>query len=189
MKIKEVPGKAVDLDDFLERCLKPPESASKACSQSAGPSVFYAGSVDWCDSPKQPGAVPDSKGVPNTFQKDDLDWCFAPAPPSKGVVCRSLSGFDFDSFFDECSNPSNQEKASSSGKVERKECPASEQSSAFENHQQVPMPAQSEHMTPHSSVEGFTGMKFDSDAFFNDFLGSTGSHSCANTLKTSSVVW
>jgi len=221
----KVPEKALNLDSFLENCLKPSESASQAYSQTVGPSAFQSGSLDWCVAPTPSGPAQGSQGgssslQPNdldwcfappsksmaptppvpaqgshgesgSFQQDDLDWCFGPAPPSKGVVCRSLSGFDIDSFFDECFKPSTEKRALSSDNVDKKENPGSHQSSAFEfsSQQQVLVSEPSRHMTPQPSLTGFPGTKFDSDSFFNDLLGSSSSCNCANSIKMASVVW
>jgi hypothetical protein len=190
-------GPSASESDSLDWCVAPtPTDPAQDCQDSS--SHMQPNGLDWCfapvshskgTSPTQAGAAQDSKCDSSLFQPNDLDLCFAPAPPHKGAVCRSLSGFDFDSFFDECVNPSNEEKASSLGKVERKESPVSQQRSAFESFQQIPMTELSQSMTHQSSPTEFPEMKFDSDAFFNDFLGSTGNHSCANSFKTSSVIW
>jgi hypothetical protein len=189
---ENVSNKPRDLDSFLEDCLNPSGSVSEACSQPVDPSVLQSSNLDWCFAPTPPNThTQNSKVASSSFRPSDLDWCFAPAPPSQGVVCRSLSGFDFDSFFDECLQSSTpcEEKPLSSDKAAKQEKPAPHLSNASENYQQVPNPAPNQHTIPQPSLAGSPGMKFDSDAFFNDLLGGTGSNHGAVSLKTASVVW
>jgi hypothetical protein len=107
-------------------------------------------------------------------------------------VCRSLSGFDFDSFFDECSKPSTpcEKVISFACKVKEHEKAASPQRNAFETHQHVPTPIPSQAFQPSQpSLTGLSEMKFDSDTFFDELLGGAGRHHGAASFKTSSVIW
>lgn len=195
---KSISDEPNDLDSFLADCLKPSKSASQALSQTAGPSSFPPSDPAWCldEHSEKTSCTQDFQLVgQSSCQPSNLDSCFAPAPPSQSVVCRSLSGFDFDSFFEECSQPKasceakNEAKVLSVSGAAKHEEPVSQQRDAFEDSHKVPMPVPSEQAIPQSSLTGFPGMKFDSDAFFNDLLGGDGCQRSAISFKTSSVIW
>lgn len=183
-----------DLDSFLGDCLKPAVMSNQVNSSAQTPTSL------------QPSSAPPN--AQSCVQPIDLDWCFAPAPapsgpspnqgivtpapPCTGVIARSLSGFDFDSFFDECLQPSTScdagkaDKLQSTatcdvGKVQKEPSPVSQQFDPFQICQQ---PAH-----PQPSLTGFAGMKFDSDAFFDDILGNAGGRQSAVSLKSSAMMW
>merc|ERR1711998_123118 len=124
------------------------------------------------------------------------------------------SGFDFDSFFDEClqsstscnarevknqanpivtshqNNPfEKHQQVLPAGKVEKQTNSPSLQHDPCKPCHQVEVPASSQSLNPQPSLTGLPGMKFDSDAFFDDFLGSTNSRHGTVSLKTSAVAW
>lgn len=207
----------IDLDSFLENCLKPPEVASRTVPQTPG--CVQPNELDLCFGQAPPGQTE------MKFPPSDLDWCFAPAPPSQANVCappppiqgvagRSLSGFDFDSFFDEClqsstscnarevknqanpivtshqNNPfEKHQQVLPAGKVEKQTNSPSLQHDPCKPCHQVEVPASSQSLNPQPSLTGPPGMKFDSDAFFDDFLGSTNGRHGTVSLKTSAVAW
>jgi hypothetical protein len=202
-----------ELDSFLGECLKTSELASKhqaptnqaiSSTPIQTPSSLQPIDLDWCVASMLPSQAP------SYVQPTDLDWCFAPAPPRQagkcapapprqGVVARSLSGFDFDLFFDECLQPSTscdagagnvemlQPSTSSCdvGKVQSQKISVSQQFDPLQNCQQVQVPLPSQSAQPQPPLTGF----FDSDAFFNDMLGSTSGRHSAVSLKSASMMW
>lgn len=170
------------------------------------PSSLQPIDLDWCVASTPPSRAP------SCLQPSDLDWCFAsapisqsgicaPAPPGQGVIARSLSGFDFDSFFDECFQPSTscdagkletlQPSTSSCdvGKVQSQKTSVSQQFDPLQMCQQVQVPLPTHSSQPQPSLTGFAGTKFDSDAFFDEMLGSTHGRNSAVSLKSSSMIW
>jgi len=210
---KRPPQKSVsdDLDSFLGDCLKPSELASQQQAPAKQailstpvqtPSSLQPIDLDWCVASTQPSQAP---GYP---PPSDLDWCFAPAaksqggkcapaPPAQGVIARSLSGFDFDSFFDECLQSSTcdagkgemlQPSPSSCdvGKVQSQKTSVAQQFDPLQICQQVQVSIPNQSAQPQPAL---TGMMFDSDAFFNDMLGSASGRNSTLPLKSSSVMW
>merc|ERR1711904_624652 len=135
----------LDLDSFLEDCLKPSEPAPQA--SSAEPRIANETSTD------------------ASCLLNELDLCFVPAPPSQSIVCRGISGIDFDAFFNECS-PSGKEKVPYADTVKKQGEPASH--SAFD----VQMLPKSQSADPQSAKGGFSGIDFNSNAFFDEYLSS-----------------
>eukprot|EP00746_Dinoflagellata_sp_MGD_P164364 gnl/MRDRNA2_/MRDRNA2_92955_c0_seq1.p1 gnl/MRDRNA2_/MRDRNA2_92955_c0~~gnl/MRDRNA2_/MRDRNA2_92955_c0_seq1.p1 ORF type:complete len:388 (+),score=69.34 gnl/MRDRNA2_/MRDRNA2_92955_c0_seq1:76-1239(+) len=209
-----------DLDSFFGDCLKPSELASKQqplanqamlSTPVQMPSSSQPIDLDWCTASTQPNLAP------SDHQPSNLDWCFppsapiqggncAPAPPGQGAIARSLSGisgFDFDSFFDECLKSSTScdagtlpvEKPQSSipssdvGKGQSHHISVSQQFDPFQICQQVQVSLPTQSAQPQPPQTGFAGMMFDSDAFFDEMLGSTSSRHSKVSLQSASMIW
>jgi len=185
--------KPLDLDSFLEECLQPAAPSSNAspfvvldCTSTCS-NHFQTREFDWtkCFDSEKATAAPASAKLGNSCQPNGVDQCSgsekaASAPPSQGVLCKSISGFDFDSFFDECSNPSTQCNSLHSGNLEK---PVLKQHKAFDSCEEAQM---SLPIHPANPQPLQTPLQFDSDAFFDDIFSNT---SRAVPVKTSSVVW
>jgi len=156
---KSIPDKPLDLDNFLENCLKPSGPASKASSPQ--PLISFEASS---------GA---------SCQQSELDRCFVPAPPGQSIVCRTISGIDFDSFFNEFS-PCGKDKVPYAEGVKKQDEPAFH--SVFKDNGRL----KSQSAKPQSSQEIFRGMEFDSNMFFDDFL--RGTHGYSGKLSQKSAV-
>jgi len=151
----------LDLDGFWEDCLKPSEPASNASSSE--PLI----------------SLETSNGA--SCQLNDLDRCFVPAPPGQSIVCRTISGIDFDAFFNDYS-PSGNEKAPSADAIKKQDAPAIHSASVDQGL------LKSNSAAPQSSQEGFSGMDFNSNAFFDDFLSGAHGYSGAASKKAA-VAW
>lgn len=149
--------KPLDLDSFLEDCLKPSEPA---------PKPFFSEPL-----------INTETSISGSCLLNELDRCFVPAPPSQSTVCRGISGIDFDAFFNECS-PSGKEKVPYADTVNKPDEPASHDGFVM---QLLPT---SQSADPPSSQGGFSGMDFNSDAFFDEYLSNA--HGAAS--KTAAVV-
>jgi len=207
--------------NLLPNTKLPPTSLLPAISSTPVqmPSSLNPIDLDWCVAPAVP--APPSQ-APSCIQPTDLGLhhstlsCFAPAPPSKGSVCvpappsqgvtaRSLSGFDFDKFFDECLQSStscdagnlqasascdagkvDKLKSFDVGKAQNQKNSVSQQFDPLQICQQVQVSIPNQSAQPQPAL---TGMMFDSDAFFNDMLGSASGRNSTLPLKSSSVMW
>jgi hypothetical protein len=156
MTLKSISDKSLDLDSFLEDCLRPSDPVTKSLSQ-------LPSSVGGCNG--------------NSCLQQELERCFLTAPTSQNVICRSISGVDFDAFFDECS-ASCKENVPNDDKKQHEVSLCN----AFE----VSMPLESQSADPQAE---FPGMNFNSDAFFDNFLTKKNGYSGTVPSKNSSVVW
>eukprot|EP00746_Dinoflagellata_sp_MGD_P161164 gnl/MRDRNA2_/MRDRNA2_88210_c0_seq1.p1 gnl/MRDRNA2_/MRDRNA2_88210_c0~~gnl/MRDRNA2_/MRDRNA2_88210_c0_seq1.p1 ORF type:complete len:332 (+),score=65.98 gnl/MRDRNA2_/MRDRNA2_88210_c0_seq1:90-1085(+) len=158
MKLKSNSAKPLDLDSFLEDCLKPSDPVTKAV-------------------PQIPSSVGQCNG--NSSLQQELERCFLPAPKSQNLTVRSISGFDFDAFFDECSSSCKKSVPNEDDNKRPHEVP-------LHTELEVPMPQQNKSADTQAE---FPGMNFNSDAFFDHFLSKTNDYSGTVSSKSSSLVW